>query len=145
MEQHLVGNPLVQAPLEHQFFVRKNQAQKQIVHQASKQPAAPRGERLLCIGCHQPVTRTSERGEQDGRHLHTFTNPHGFSFEIGCFNAAPGAVAVDQPTAEHSWFVGCRWQIAYCRACNLHLGWRFSGMASFFGLIINRLLPEPPP
>jgi hypothetical protein len=69
-------------------------------------------------------------------------NPHELMFHIGCFAAAPGCAQVDIATAEWTWFSGYRWQVALCRHCGIHLGWRYRGAGSdaFFGLILDRLV-----
>lgn len=75
-----------------------------------------------------------------GGHEHVFTNPHGYRFRIACYGRAPGCRGEGEWTAEHTWFAGCRWRYALCRACGLHLGWEYGGAANFFGLIRNRLV-----
>ena len=68
-------------------------------------------------------------------------NPEGTVFVIGCFAQAPGCVAIGAPMLEWTWFPGCRWQVALCRACGEHLGWRYTGADTFHGLILERLRP----
>ena len=107
--------------------------------------AAPRegaeGE-LYCFVCGAAITRERERVSVEGAHEHTFTNPAGFVFRIGCFRSAPGCVETGEFTAEASWFRGRAWRYAACAGCRAHLGWvyRDRGDAAFFGLILNRLL-----
>jgi hypothetical protein len=105
---------------------------------------AGKGPRLVCRLCHGPVTSRGDAIEVEGRHQHTFFNPAGMLFEIGCFGAAPGCRVSGQPTAEFAWFAGYRWQYASCRSCDAHLGWFFSGGAghAFHGLIVARLVEE---
>jgi len=100
------------------------------------------GERLLCVRCGETVTSASERIEVAGGHRHTFTNPAGLTFTIGCFAAAPGAVQSGTATAAWTWFEGYRWRYAHCRRCANHLGWSYhdAGGALFFGLILDRLV-----
>jgi hypothetical protein len=97
---------------------------------------------ILCRGCRIPVTRPSERRQVEGAHLHTFANPSGIVFEIGCFSAAPGCQYVGPPSDEFTWFRGYQWRIAVCRGCLNHLGWAFTtvGGDGFHGLIVDRLL-----
>ncbi|MCU0560156.1 MAG: cereblon family protein [Desulfobacterales bacterium] len=99
---------------------------------------------ILCRECLHPVTRDRERISVAGAHRHTFANPHGIVFEIGCFSRAPGCARVGPASAEFSWFPGCTWQVAVCAACLAHLGWGFQspGGGNFFGLILDRLI-EP--
>jgi hypothetical protein len=76
-----------------------------------------------------------------GTHAHTFTNPHGIRFHIGCFADAPGCVASGEPTTYWSWFPGYAWQVENCRSCREHLGWLFEApdRPAFHGLILDRL------
>jgi hypothetical protein len=108
------------------------------------------GQRLLCRACGQPITDDASRTSVAGSHLHRRTNPVGITFDFWCFEQAPGAIQVGQPTHEHSWFSGHAWAFALCRACGEQLGWAFEGEQPprFFALICDRLEPEeesPPP
>jgi hypothetical protein len=100
---------------------------------------------LLCRDCLHPITRPADRISVQGRHAHTFANPHGLVFEIGCFQRAPGCGAVGPASGEFTWFPGHRWRVGLCAACLVHLGWAFLPEAGggFFGLILDRLV-EPP-
>lgn len=96
---------------------------------------------LLCIFCSQVITSHSEKIEVQGSHRHTFTNPNGFMFDIGCFRNASGCHFEGPPTHEFSWFQGYGWEFTMCGKCNAHLGWHFiGGSSSFNGLILNRLV-----
>lgn len=109
----------------------------------AKGDASPAAEPLiLCRACRHPVTREEERIAVGGGHRHTFANPSGIVFEIGCFRSAPGCAAVGPPSGEFTWFPGHVWRVGVCAACRLHLGWRFSsaGGAAFYGLILDRLI-----
>lgn len=76
---------------------------------------------------------------------HTFSNPDGFVFHIGCFRNAHGCTAVGIPTLEHTWFSGYSWRIAVCARCQTHLGWWYRAPADqFYGLIVDRLSAEGP-
>lgn len=101
------------------------------------------GRIIVCRACENPITRSSARTSVQGRHRHTFFNPHGHLFTIGCFALATGVAGVGPPSAEFSWFPGHAWQICLCDACEGHLGWHFTsgpaGEAAFFGLILDRL------
>lgn len=96
---------------------------------------------ILCRQCDRPITRPAERIEISGSHKHTFANPHGIVFEIGCFRAAFGCGYSGPTTNEFTWFKGYNWKVAVCGSCAAHLGWLFlsSGSAAFHGLILNRL------
>lgn len=103
-----------------------------------------RRRRLLCLLCANPITDSDKRIDINGRHEHTRTNPAGFSYCFGCFSAAPGCACVGKSSFMHTWFAGCPWQIAVCRGCGEHLGWRFTGAHSFHALILERLVEEKP-
>lgn len=95
---------------------------------------------LLCLICSAPITTAAQRIEKRGKHLHTFFNPAGIVYEIGCFQEAPGCLVYGPGSTEFAWFAGHSWRIVYCSECLEHLGWIFSGAeGSFFGLIVNRL------
>ncbi len=115
----------------------------------SKTTSSPREEStaghdaaILCRQCHHPITTTTERITVDGAHSHTFANPEGIVFEIGCFRSAWGCGYVGPASNAFTWFSGYRWRIALCAGCRLHIGWRFSNDdgGAFHGLIANRLL-----
>lgn len=96
--------------------------------------------RLFCAACRHPITAQGERIQVHGGHEHTFTNPHGFVFHIGCFRTAAGCAVDGAATGEHTWFRGHAWRIAACAGCRTHLGWLFEAAGeSFYGLIVKRL------
>ncbi len=101
---------------------------------------------ILCRNCLHAITRPADRISVDGLHGHTFANPHGVVFEIGCFRSAPGCAAIGLASEEFTWFAGHRWRVCVCAACLVHLGWRFAsgGESTFYGLILDRLI-EPSP
>lgn len=93
-----------------------------------------------CTNCSAPITPEDAAIAVAGGHEHIFTNPHGATFRIGCFAAAPGTVAVTDETQEHTWFAGYAWAIVVCKSCSMHLGWRFRGDTGVFhGLILTRI------
>lgn len=95
---------------------------------------------LICKECGAFVTTDRDRTSKSGKHLHTFFNPAGIVYEIGCFHRAPGCLADGPLSREFSWFGGYSWQIIFCTSCIKHLGWFFSSPEdSFYGLIVNRL------
>ncbi len=96
--------------------------------------------RLFCAACNHPITTQDARTIVQGGHEHTFTNPHGLAFHIGCFRSAPGCVAIGVPTTAHTWFRGYAWMIGLCGNCERHIGWLFRSPADdFHGLILSRL------
>jgi hypothetical protein len=100
---------------------------------------------LVCARCGQRLTSDSERISVKGAHEHTFANPHGIVFHIGCFAAATGCQVIPPPSSEWSWFPGYAWEIELCGACEAHLGWLFqSSSAVFHGFILDRLRSAEP-
>jgi hypothetical protein len=96
---------------------------------------------LLCRRCGNPVTSPRYKIAMNGSHRHTYANPSGIVFEIGCFHSADGCGRVGAVSDEFSWFPGYGWQIVICRSCREHLGWFFSTSGNtFFGLILDRLI-----
>ena len=97
---------------------------------------------ILCRQCRHLVTTKAERISVQGSHQHTFANPNGIIFQIGCFQSARGCGYTGRLTEEYSWFKGFGWKIAVCRLCLIQLGWLFvsSGAEGFNGLVLNRLI-----
>ncbi len=101
-------------------------------------------EYILCRQCRQAITKPAERIAMQGSHRHTFANPHGVVFEIGCFRSAKGCGYAGAASDEFSWFAGYSWRVCFCSMCLTHLGWIFiqKGGDIFHGLILERLI-EP--
>jgi hypothetical protein len=98
---------------------------------------------LVCAACRYRVTGQSDRIAVKDQHEHTYVNPGGFVYHIGCFARAPGCTMVGGPSTELTWFAGYAWVIANCRGCSRHLGWQFlSDSSHFFGLVLDRLAEE---
>ena len=96
---------------------------------------------LACSRCEYRLTSDQDRTTVNERHEHTFMNPHAFAYHIGCFGNAPGAAGYGAATTEFTWFPGYAWQLAHCRGCGVHLGWKFQADShSFFGLVLDRLV-----
>lgn len=95
---------------------------------------------ILCRACGSVVTGRNEKIAVSGSHAHTFFNPVGIVFELGCFRRAPGCRITGGATSEFTWFAGYVWRFALCSNCQAHLGWFFEGRDStFFGLILASL------
>jgi len=101
-------------------------------------------EYILCRQCHQAITKPVDRIAMQGSHRHTFANPHGIVFEIGCFRSVKGCGYAGAASDDFSWFAGYSWRVCFCTMCLTHLGWMFSlkGSDIFHGLILDRLI-EP--
>jgi hypothetical protein len=96
---------------------------------------------LVCAQCRNLVTSRASAISMGGSHAHSFANPHGFEFRIGCFADAPGCREVGEESAYWTWFPGFTWRVSLCRNCGEHLGWLFrSPDARFFGLILDHLI-----
>jgi len=96
---------------------------------------------ILCAECSQAITGDSERIEVNGSHEHTFVNPSGIIFQIGCFARVSGTKISGAATEQWSWFKGYSWRIVCCGRCGTHLGWVYMGRDEiiFFGLVLSRL------
>ncbi|UCD34754.1 MAG: hypothetical protein JSU90_10760 [Nitrospiraceae bacterium] len=98
-------------------------------------------QRILCKKCITAITSPEHIITVNDHHRHTFSNPAGITYHIGCFSAAVGCLVHGAPTIEHTWFAGFRWSFALCSGCLIHLGWYYqNGDESFFGLILDLLV-----
>ena len=102
---------------------------------------------ILCRLCSSIITRSAHQTLVGATFSHTFANPHGHVFEIGCFTEAEGFVPVSRPSSEFTWFLGYSWEIGACSGCSAHIGWKFSldspsvsGPHRFYGLILDKLI-----
>ena len=114
-------------------------ASGQTAEQASVGDGAAR--LLACAACQRVITSTADRTEMAGSHEHTFINPDGQSFRIGCFSNATGLLRVGPSTLEYTWFPGYTWQGEVCAGCRVFLGWLYRrGDHRFHGLILESLI-----
>jgi len=100
---------------------------------------------IVCRQCLHIITRPKEKIQVNGSHHHTFANPHGLIFEVGCFQTAEGCGYTGQASEEYTWFRGYLWRVAVCGKCLTQLGWLFSasmGSTHFHGLILDKLIFE---
>jgi hypothetical protein len=96
---------------------------------------------LFCKFCGKEVTASEYGTTVNGRHEHSFVNPSGIPYRIGCFVDAYGCITHGIPTAEFTWFAGFRWCFCSCAGCFSQLGWHYqSGERTFFGLILDNLM-----
>ncbi len=96
------------------------------------------GEIIVCRGCGQQITSDTQRVSVVGAHEHTFSNPEGILFHIGCFGRVQGCQFRGVSTGQWSWFKGYQWRVTYCAECGLHLGWCFSsGEHVFHGFVLR--------
>lgn len=100
------------------------------------------GRAIRCAGCKTVITYHGNAEHRQGGHVHSFINPGGYEFTIGCFGRA-WCLIVGQPSREWTWFSGYTWQYALCSQCREHLGWFYNSSSaenSFYGLILDRLI-----
>lgn len=95
---------------------------------------------LACAQCMSQITTPRAAVSVAGSHEHTFSNPEGRSFRIGCFAGVTGCVGMGPRSTFWTWFAGHSWQVALCRSCRIQLGWLFAGEQRFHGLILDRLV-----
>lgn len=98
----------------------------------------------LCRACKTVIAE--ERfllGVNGETYEHTFTNPHGYTFNIYTFSECQSIVDASLPSFEYTWFPGYSWIIITCAVCLEHLGWRFESAqhepSIFFALIKDKL------
>ncbi len=125
------------------WLLKSKPDQEKETHTDHKDQTSEKDEKyLLCKQCENKIALPDQRIEVAGEFEHTFLNPEGYVFRIGCFQSADGCLSLGVPTVEWTWFEGFEWQVAICRQCNTHLGWfyRSLGEQNFFGLIQDLLI-----
>jgi hypothetical protein len=113
-----------------------------LVEDETKEGVREQEEFIRCRQCRNIIASPDDRITVHGSHHHTFANPHGIVFEIGCFKAVKGCGHVGAPSDDFTWFPGYNWRVAICFMCLTHLGWLFTaaGKENFHALIIDRLI-----
>jgi hypothetical protein len=111
------------------------------IKQLDREDKTKRRPALCCAQCQHRITEYSARMNLAGGHVHVFTNPGGYTYEIGLYEFAD-CIARGPATTEYTWFPGHTWQLALCANCHEHLGWRYRkvGSTTFYGLIRDRLI-----
>lgn len=111
----------------------------QLNHISDKE--SKREDSIICKLCMHIITSHDKGIIINGKHMHTYKNPEGYMYTLGCYIQAKGCKNVGKPTMEYTWFPGFSWIYAICSKCFSHLGWHYqSGDYSFYGLILNRLI-----
>ena len=98
---------------------------------------------ILCSHCENKITLPKFKLEIEGAFDHTFLNPEGYVFHIGCFEQANGCAVFGDAISEWSWFPGFGWRAARCNQCLKQLGWFYTSDVEstfFFGLILDNLI-----
>ena len=128
-------------PSIYSFFQKLTETQlENILDDSEQTDDANDKHKIFCKTCGYQITSREKKSEVNGQHQHTFRNPMGIVYEIGCFSLANGCVNHGTPTLEHSWFPNFMWRYAFCSNCMTHLGWFYqSGENSFYGLILENL------
>ncbi len=114
-----------------------------VVSESNQEEMDTRKEEIIrCKVCGHKITTYREKVNVNGSHHHTFANPNGIIFDIGCYKTASGCLNTGPFTNEFSWFTGYQWRISICASCTTHLGWLFlsANNNSFYGLILDRLI-----
>jgi hypothetical protein len=121
-------------------FFRENKVLSSTKKQSQEKPFDEK-EFLYCASCLELITTGDQRIMMEGGYEHTFFNPGGVIFKIGCFREAPGSFAQGPATADFSWFTGFQWRVAHCGRCLQHMGWQYlqNEKTGFWGLILNQL------
>ena len=130
--------------MEQSFYTRFVLLDRERDRRSSPKPVDDRvandGHALVCAVCGHRISDDDCRIEKQGAHEHTFVNPAGFDYRIGCFNAAPGCAHLGPTESAFSWFPGWTWQVAACAQCRAHVGWIYRNSGEqFHGLIVAAL------
>ncbi|MBN2126511.1 MAG: hypothetical protein JW821_19575 [Deltaproteobacteria bacterium] len=103
-----------------------------------------------CTACGTLITHSDCAFQVSGKNRHVYVNPAGITCDFYTFHACPGAIALGEATAEHTWFPGYRWRMAFCGHCAQHLGWHYETISgserpgSFWGILVERLADRKP-
>ena len=97
---------------------------------------------VRCRACGLVLTSSRARWSHEDRHVHDFVNPDGQAFTIRLFAEVPGAITQGVPQEKTSWFPGTAWVYALCSGCRRQVGWRYGGVADFWGLIADRIVDD---
>jgi len=145
----MLYNVSIQPPMTLKIFAKtpsekKNGNETKTIFQEKDQDEKEEFKRdfILCKACNNKITYSKEKINVSGLHHHTFANPSGIIYDIGCYKTAPGCLRTGPFTDEFSWFKGYMWRVSICASCLAHLGWLFlsSNKNSFYGLIVDRLI-----
>jgi hypothetical protein len=94
----------------------------------------------LCAWCHHRVANEKDRFPYNGQDEFAFANPEGIRFAIITFARTLGCREVGKPTLENTWFAGYAWSFCQCGNCGHQLGWYYTGLHQFAGLIKDRIV-----
>jgi len=119
----------------------KDRPSDEVVIKSEKKFGIVKGQVIVCENCRHIVTGPEQIITVNDHHRHTFLNPEGRVFQLGCFSHAEGCLIEEQSILENTWFAGFTWSISICSNCMVHLGWYYQkDDRHFFGLILDRLV-----
>lgn len=106
---------------------------------------------FVCCQCKAKIAHFNSLFAMSKQSIQTnFCNPAGYIHETNTvLSTVPNAVYLQGlPCSQFSWFPGYAWQIAACRRCNGHIGWKFTVSPDatnllpkkFYGLSGGRIL-----
>ena len=72
------------------------------IEEETKEDMLEKEEYIRCRQCRNIIASPDDRIAIQGAHRHTFANPHGIVFEIGCFKGVKGCGHVGAPSDEFS-------------------------------------------
>lgn len=146
--QYTSINPGLSGPVSgtwrYYLFERETSTEKQTGVLDQDDDVLEHGKAVRCTYCQTVITYQGNAKQIQGQHVHSFVNPGGYTFTIGCFSRAWCKI-MGLPMQEWSWFNAYTWQYALCPQCQEHLGWFYrcsTDDSSFYGLILDRLIIE---
>ncbi len=126
------------------LFERESSTDKKTQVNHKQQDILEHGKAVRCAYCKTVITYQGNAEQVQGKHVHSFINPGGFEFTIGCYRRAWCKI-MGLPMLEWSWFKPYTWQYALCPQCQELLGWFYHNApdnSSFYGLILDRIIIE---
>lgn len=130
------------SPLPHYLYTEDGGKKDKRETEQKEKKKSKKKRKLLCKHCEHIISSPEYRMNFQGVFDHTFLNPSGQMFQIGCFRKADGCVVLGEVSSEWTWFQGFQWQVALCGQCLNHLGWFYHSETDspFFGLILDALV-----
>jgi hypothetical protein len=93
-----------------------------------------------CRGCGAFLARPRDLLPVHGQTLHDRVNPAGFPCRFITVGRCQNTREVSTPQADFTWFDGHAWVVMACAPCQAHLGWRWQGPTTFWGLLVNQIV-----
>ncbi|MFC1834635.1 cereblon family protein [Thermodesulfobacteriota bacterium] len=101
-----------------------------------------------CSHCGSFITDSEALSNINGAHRHSYVNPAGIRCNFMTFSGCENVIEHEELHLEHSWFPEYGWSFLMCRACYLHLGWKYESVAEgvspegFYGVLVNAVEPR---